>query len=207
MELASGISLWSPTVVVVGGVQFHTTLETLQQYPKTELCRLFSPPYPLMSAESGHHIISSDRCPHPDLFGYVLEYLRNHAWHIPQDREVYSMVCMVAAGFDIPSRPPPVIDCSYEERRYDHKVVTLPVPVKQEDTAPGPSRPATEAPTANTALMLATLGFKGYQLVSETRGDANLTTNITLRREAPICKGVETLARQSPMFQKLLQAA
>lgn len=128
------------------------------------------------------------------------------------------MVCMVAANLDIPSRPPAVIDCSREERRYDHQVVTLPVPCKGHyDDAPSdndgatrssiPPNPHVDVASMNTAMMLTILGFKGYQMISETRGDIPYTTKITLRRKAPICKGIEMLARQSPMFQKVLQAA
>lgn len=195
MELAAGITLWSPVTIIVCGVSFQTTFETLQQYPRSELSRLFSPPYPLLSAESGHHVFPPERCPHPDLFGYILDFLRTKVWHIPQDREIYAHVCKVAAALEIPSRPPPVVDVDFELPRFDHKVVTLPVPE------------ANTSEDTNTAIMVSALGFKGYKLVSETMGDAPRTTNITLQRRTPICKGVELLARQSPLFQKVLQCA
>lgn len=275
----SGSAQWTPVTIYCAAVRYQTTLATLQQFPHTQLCRLFSPPFPLYDAANDAHMLPLGLCPDPAIFSCILEFLRTRQWMMPPDAALYDAVCEAAAALEIPSRPPQLLrgDGGDGLCRYEHQTVRLPVPHPNsrgngggrgiaaavmsgsDDGAAGGgsggapvpssvagllsrsgsgtkgvggfsrtnSRPKAAEPLAaavgsparrvhppppydpamNTAEMLSLLGYKGFAVISEGKGiaaDGSYTTEVTLRRKVPAVRGVEMLAEESPLFQRLL---
>jgi hypothetical protein len=71
---------WRPTVVRVATVSFTTTLETLCQFPTSQLTLLFSPPFPLYDPLTDVHNMPPGLIPDPKTFEFILDFLRTLTW-------------------------------------------------------------------------------------------------------------------------------
>ncbi|XP_022810466.1 uncharacterized protein LOC111347492 [Stylophora pistillata] len=69
----------------VGGKIYKTTQETLRKDPNSMLCAMFSGRFELkQDEEDGAYFIDSD----PELFRYILNYLRKGELHFPEDKAI-----------------------------------------------------------------------------------------------------------------------
>eukprot|EP00758_Cryptobia_borreli_P013368 Tbor_TRINITY_DN5826_c3_g2::TRINITY_DN5826_c3_g2_i1::g.6092::m.6092 len=215
---------WTPVKIMVSGKVFQTTFETLQQFGKgIELTSLFSEPFPLYDSYNKCHVIPPSICPDPDIFEYIMQFLRTEVWTLPPELDIYNAVCNCCTALGLPSRPMSLVLLSENTPVYHHEVIRLPVPCKglyvidpnsdDEGEPIGNSEGVVVSngqytEDMNTTMMLQQLGYKGYKVVSECRALGTSTeTEVILRRKVPQLKGLEELARHSQMFQRLQECA